>query len=134
MSTAGSRIGCLWRYRVLSGARSLQSTSLATRPWYLSKSVTGLMLGDFLGDAENFLLLSPVLLRAATVSGDSLTKMAHAQADILFKPPLENIDLLDWQACDQAIETGHRHAVEKLEQLRKPLATCTPGITTEAAL
>jgi NTE family protein len=47
--------------------------------------------------------------------------MAHAQADILFKPPLENVDLLDWQACDQAIETGYRHAVEKLEQLRKPV-------------
>jgi hypothetical protein len=60
-----------------------------------------------------------VLLRAATVSGDSLTKMAHAQADILFKPPLENVDLLDWQACDRAIDAGYRHAVEKLEELGK---------------
>jgi NTE family protein len=46
--------------------------------------------------------------------------MAHAQADILFKPPLENVDLLDWQACDQAIEAGYRHAVEKLDQLGEP--------------
>jgi NTE family protein len=50
--------------------------------------------------------------------------MAHDRADILFKPPLENIDLLDWQACDQAIETGYRHAVEKLEQLGNPIANC----------
>jgi len=60
-----------------------------------------------------------VLLRAATVSGDSLTRMAHAQADILFKPPLEDIDILDWQACDRAIDAGYRHAVEKLEYLEK---------------
>ena len=88
----------------------------------------------FLGRRRKFPPIVAVLLRAATVSGDSLTKMAHAQADILFKPPLENVDLLDWQACDQAIETGYRHAVEKLEQLGKPVASCTRGITTGVAL
>jgi NTE family protein len=88
----------------------------------------------FLGRRRKFPPIVAVLLRAATVSGDSLTKMAHAQADILFKPPLENVDLLDWRACDQAIETGYRHAVEKLEQLRKPIASCTRGITTGLTL
>ena len=88
----------------------------------------------FLGRRRKFPPIVAVLLRAATVSGNSLTKMAHAQADILFKPPLENVDLLDWQACDQAIETGYRHAVEKLEQLGKPVASCTRGITTGVAL
>ena len=85
----------------------------------------------FLGRRRKFPPIVAVLLRAATVSGDSLTKMAHAQADILFKPPLENVDLLDWQACDRAIETGYRHAVEKLEQLGKPVASCTRGIQRE---
>jgi NTE family protein len=88
----------------------------------------------FLRRRRKFPPIVAVLLRAATVSGDSLTKMAHAQADILFKPPLENVDLLDWQACDQAIDTGYRHAVEKLEQLGKPVASCTRGITTGMAL
>jgi len=88
----------------------------------------------FLGRRRKFPPIVAVSLRAATVSSDSLTKMAHAQADILFKPPLENVDLLDWQACDQAIETGYRHAVEKLEQLGQPVASCTRGITTGAAL
>jgi NTE family protein len=88
----------------------------------------------FFGRRRTFPPIVAVLLRAATVSGDSLAKMAHAQADILFKPSLENVDLLDWQACDQAIETGYRHAVEKLEQLRKPVAGCTPGIVTGVAL
>jgi NTE family protein len=84
----------------------------------------------FLGRRRKFPPIVAVLLRAATVSGDSLTKMALAQPDILFKPPLENVDLLDWQACDQAIEAGYRHAVEKLEQLGKSPASCTRGITT----
>jgi NTE family protein len=88
----------------------------------------------FLGRRRKFPPIVAVLLRAATVSGDSLTKMAHAQADILFKPPLENVDLLDWQACDQAIETGYRHAVKKLEQLGKPLGSCTRRVTTGVAL
>jgi NTE family protein len=88
----------------------------------------------FLGRRRKFPPIVAVLLRAATVSGDSLTKMAHAQADILFKPALENVDLLDWQACDQAIEIGYRHAVEKLEQLGEPVASCTRGITTGEAL
>jgi NTE family protein len=88
----------------------------------------------FLGRRRKFPPIVAVLLRAATVSGDSLTKMAHNHADILFKPPLENVDLLDWQACDQAIETGYRYAVEKLEQLGKPVASCTQGISTGEAL
>ena len=88
----------------------------------------------FLGRRRKFPPIVAVLLRAATVSGDSLAKMAQARADILFKPPLENVDLLDWQACDQAMETGYRHAVEKLERLRKPVASCTRGITTGVAL
>ena len=76
----------------------------------------------FMGRRRKFPPIVAVLLRAATVSGDTLTKTAHAQA-ILFKPPLENIDLLDWQACDQAIETGYRYAAEKFEQLGKPVAS-----------
>jgi len=28
-------------------------------------------------------------------------------------------DLLDWAACDEAIDAGYRHAIEKLEHLDK---------------
>jgi NTE family protein len=88
----------------------------------------------FLHRRRKFPPIVAVLLRAATVSGDSLTRMAHAQADILFKPPLEGVDLLDWQACDQAIEAGYRHAVAKLQQFRKPVASCTGGIAAGVTL
>ena len=60
-----------------------------------------------------------LLFRAATVTSDALGRAARGQADVLFKPPLETVDLLDWQACDHAIDVGYRHAAEKLEHLDK---------------
>jgi len=63
-----------------------------------------------------------LLFRAATVSCDALGRAACGQADILFKPALETVDLLDWKACDRAIEAGYRHALELLEQRDKATA------------
>jgi NTE family protein len=63
-----------------------------------------------------------LLFRAATVSSDALGKAARGQANILFKPALETVDLLDWKACDRAIDAGYRHAIEKLEQHEKSMA------------
>jgi NTE family protein len=63
-----------------------------------------------------------LLFRAATVSSDALGRAAVGRADMLFKPALETIDLLDWKACDRAIDAGYRHAIEKLEQQDKSMA------------
>jgi NTE family protein len=41
----------------------------------------------------------------------------RAQANILFQPPLATVNLLDWQACDRAIDIGYRYATDKLAQL-----------------
>jgi NTE family protein len=60
-----------------------------------------------------------LLLRAATVGSEPLGKIARANADILFKPPLQDVDLLDWKACDRAIELGYRYAIEQLEYFDK---------------
>jgi NTE family protein len=57
-----------------------------------------------------------LLVRAATVNSDALARSVRARASILFQPPLATVNLLDWQACDRAIEIGYRHAVEKLAQ------------------
>jgi NTE family protein len=62
-----------------------------------------------------------LLFRAATVGSDALGKTARGQADILFKPELETIEMLDWKACDRAIDAGYRHAIEKLEHLDKSM-------------
>lgn len=58
-----------------------------------------------------------ILVRAATINSDALARTVRAQARILFQPPLETVNLLDWQACDRAIDIGYRHAIDKLEQL-----------------
>jgi NTE family protein len=63
-----------------------------------------------------------LLFRAATVSSDALGRAACGQADIVFKPALESVDMLDWKACDRAIDAGYRHAIEKLEQRDKATA------------
>ena len=60
-----------------------------------------------------------LLMRTVTVGSEALGRAARAQADILFKPPLGNIDLLDWGACDRAIEAGYRHAITTLSRLCK---------------
>ena len=56
-----------------------------------------------------------LLVRAGTVGSNAIGRAARDHADVLFKPPLENVELLDWQACDYAIEAGYRHAMEKLQ-------------------
>jgi NTE family protein len=62
-----------------------------------------------------------LLFRAATVSSDAFGRAARGQADILFKPALQTVDLLDWQACDRAIDAGYRHAIETLEYRDKSM-------------
>jgi NTE family protein len=58
-----------------------------------------------------------LLVRAATINSDALTRTVRARASILFQPLLETVNLLDWQACDRAIDIGYRHATKKLEQV-----------------
>jgi NTE family protein len=58
-----------------------------------------------------------LLVRAATVNSDALARTVRAQANILFQPPLATVNLLDWQACDRAIDIGYRYATDKLAQL-----------------
>jgi NTE family protein len=60
-----------------------------------------------------------LLVRAATVGTEVLAKASRDQANMLLRPPLESVDLLDWRACDRAIDVGYRHAIERLEHLDK---------------
>ena len=59
-----------------------------------------------------------ILVRAATVNGNLRAKTMRAQADMLFEPPLDNVDLLDWRACDRTIKP-YRYAIETLEHCDK---------------
>jgi predicted acylesterase/phospholipase RssA len=46
-------------------------------------------------------------------------------ADVLLRPPLANVDLLNWQAFDRAIEAGYLYACRTLEELTD-LPRCAP--------
>jgi NTE family protein len=77
----------------------------------------GPLLWQFLWQRARIPPIVDLLVRAATVSSEVLARTARGQADILFKPPLENVGLLDWEACDTAIEAGYRSASQHLEHL-----------------
>ena len=56
-------------------------------------------------------------MHAGMVNSVSGAAAQRALADVMLKPPLANIDLLNWRAFDRAIESGYayaRHALEKL--------------------
>lgn len=57
-----------------------------------------------------------ILLRASMINSVAATVSQRALADLVLKPPLERIDLLDWHAFDRTIELGYRYASEALEK------------------
>ena len=57
-----------------------------------------------------------ILLRAGMINSAAATTHQRALADLVLKPPLERIDLLDWRAFDRTIELGYRYASEAIEK------------------
>jgi NTE family protein len=58
-----------------------------------------------------------VLMHAGMVNSTATERAQRELADVLLKPPLPNIDLLNWQAFDRAIQAGYTYARAALEQL-----------------
>jgi NTE family protein len=56
-----------------------------------------------------------ILLRAGMINSAASTIAQRELADLVLKPPLERIDLLDWKSFDRAIELGYRYASETLD-------------------
>jgi NTE family protein len=55
-----------------------------------------------------------ILWQAGMVNSSAAAREHRKQADVLLRPPLEGVDLLDWRRFDEAIEAGYRHTVEVL--------------------
>jgi len=67
-----------------------------------------------------------ILLRAGMLNS-ATTSIAHRElADVLLRPPLEGVDLLDWGAFDRAIEIGYRCAAQVLERQGPKITALTP--------
>jgi NTE family protein len=58
-----------------------------------------------------------VLMHSSMVNSASSAAAQRALADVLLKPPLVNIDLLNWRAFDRAIQAGYDYAKPLLETL-----------------
>jgi NTE family protein len=56
-----------------------------------------------------------ILLRSGMINSAASTIAQRELADLVLKPPLGDIDLLDWGSCDRAIELGYRYASEMLD-------------------
>jgi NTE family protein len=76
-------------------------------------------LWQFLRQRRKIPPIVDLLVRAATIGTEALAKASRDQADLLLRPPLESVDLLDWRACDRAIDAGYRHAIDALERADK---------------
>ena len=58
-----------------------------------------------------------ILWRAGMINSDAATAAGRELTDLLLQPPLADVDLLNWQAFERAIEAGYRHASRRLEEL-----------------
>jgi NTE family protein len=58
-----------------------------------------------------------ILMHAGMVNSVSSLAAQRTLADVMLKPPLADIDLLNWQAFDRAIEAGYEYAQQALKEL-----------------
>jgi NTE family protein len=58
-----------------------------------------------------------ILMRAGTVGGEAAALAQRELADLLLRPPLDDIDLLNWQAFERAIRVGYEHTARILDAL-----------------
>ena len=95
----------------------------------------GLVIGSDVG-ADRFALgrrgrqrinIFQILMHSGMINTASSAATQRELADILLKPPLANVDLLNWRAFDRAIQAGYEYAKTALEALpaipRLPAAT-----------
>lgn len=73
-----------------------------------------------------------ILLRSGMLNSAATSVAQRELADVLLKPPLEKIDLLDWSAFERTIQIGYQHAMEVLETQSAKL-TGAPAQTPAAA-
>ncbi|HVB81133.1 MAG TPA: patatin-like phospholipase family protein [Candidatus Binataceae bacterium] len=84
-------------------------TAGTTTGWSIQRFLSG---QDYEGPG-----IISLLLRAATVGGDAQTRLSRGHAHCFLEPPLQGIELRDWQAFDQAIDAGYRYTIERIDEI-----------------
>jgi NTE family protein len=57
-----------------------------------------------------------ILVYSGLVNSAASAAVQRSLADVLLKPPLVNVDLLNWQAFDRAIDAGYTYARRVLDE------------------
>jgi len=58
-----------------------------------------------------------ILWRSGMVNSTTLSAAQRARTDLLLRPPLADIDMLDWQAFERAIRAGYEYTARQLDAL-----------------
>jgi NTE family protein len=88
----------------------------------MQRHAPGLVIGSDVGadrarSTKGRVYIYQILMYAGLVNSAASAAAQRALADVLLKPPLANVDLLNWQAFDRAIEAGYAYARRTLEEL-----------------
>jgi hypothetical protein len=76
-------------------------------------------------------------MHAGMVNSTATERAQRELADVLLKPPLPNIDLLNWQAFDRAIQAGYdyaRIALDQLPAIPRLIPAALPASRTNSAV
>jgi NTE family protein len=87
----------------------------------MQQHAPGIVIGSDVGADHSFgerrVNIFQILMHAGIVNSASGERAQRELADILLKPPLANIDLLNWKAFDRAIQLGYDYARVALTEL-----------------
>jgi NTE family protein len=81
----------------------------------------GFVIGCDVGADRNFgerrVNIFEVLMHAGMINSTAGERAQRDLADVLMKPPLTNVDLLNWHAFDRAIQAGYTYARAALDRM-----------------
>jgi NTE family protein len=87
----------------------------------MQQHAPGIVIGSDVGADRSFgehrVNIFQILMHAGIVNSASAERAQRELADVLLKPPLANIDLLNWKAFDRAIQVGYDYARAALNDL-----------------
>jgi NTE family protein len=88
----------------------------------MQRHAPGLVIGSDVGadhahNGKRRLTIFRILMYSGLVNSAASAAAQRKLADVLLRPPLANVDLLNWQAFDRAIEAGYAYACRALEEL-----------------
>src|SRR5260370_42514102 len=88
---------------------------------------------DNANNEKRRLTIFRILMYSGLVNSAASAAAQRKLADVLLRPPLANVDLLNWQAFDRVIEAGYTYACQTLEEL-PDLPRCAPTRITGHAV